>query len=381
MTNNNSNKKFNTTKTKPEFACIGITDYCFFECKMCDKWKEDIKVIKGTPRPTLDHYKQFIDDLAILVKDDLVGPIDNRFTLNFAGGEALTHGLTLPLVKYASNKGFKTLIATNGFMLNKHMIKRLNEVNLTSLSISLDSINPKIHDKMRGKVGATKTVFDALEILKNYEYPKVGICSIINRQTYIDIPKLINWAKTHEAVKWLYFMAVMQPNNTVFQSGWYKIGHFEYLWEPDSKKVIKIVDRIISEKITEDELIKKDELKIPLLTNSYQQLKAFRDYFENPENFVKNKSPCNMDLGIQTTEVGDIFMCFHKKRVGNIRENRLIDVWNTKDTNVIRQNIKSCATNCHTLINCYFENDYPFDLIEKTKQTLSSKKLTQIGNK
>ena len=366
---------------KPEFACIGITDYCFFKCKMCDKWKEDIKVIKGTPRPTMEQYKNFIDDLAVLVKDDLKGPLDNRFTLNFAGGEALTHGMTLPLVKYASNKGFKTLIATNGFMLNKHMIKRLRDVNLTSLSISLDSINPKIHDKMRGQKGATKAVFDALELLSKHVYPKVGICSIINKETYLGIPKLIEWAKNHKAVKWLYFMAVMQPNNTVFQSGWYKLNHFEYLWEPDSKKVIKIVDHIIEQKIMEDEKIKNKELELPLLTNSYPQLKAFRDYFENPESFVKSESPCNMDLGIQTTEVGDIFMCFHKNRIGNIREQRLIDVWNNKATNKIRQNIQSCKSNCHTLINCYYEHDYPFELIQKTKSVIDSTNLIKIGTK
>lgn len=367
------NKSITNSKIKPEFACIGITDYCFFKCKMCDKWKEDIKVIKGTPRPTLEQYKNFIDDLAYLVQEDLTGPINNRFTLNFAGGEALTHGLTLPLIEYASNKGFKTLIATNGYMLNEHMIKRIVKSKLTSLSISLDSIDPKTHDTLRGFKGATKAVFNALEILKNFEYPNVGICSIINKKTYENIPQLIEWAYNHKTVKWLYFMAVMQPNNTVFQSGWYKTNHFVSLWEENPKKVIKYIDFIIKQKIIDEEKLKKGLIKEPLLTNSMPQLKAFRDYFSNPESFVKNNSSCNMDRGIQTTEVGDIFMCFHKDRIGNLRENRLIDLWNAKNTNNIRQNIRKCTTNCHTLINCYYENEYPFDTVNKIKQQLKSK--------
>ncbi|MBT3408593.1 radical SAM protein [archaeon] len=366
---------------KPEFACIGITDYCFFKCKMCDKWKEDIKVIKGTPRPNLEQYKQFIRDLAHLVKENLIGPIDGRFTLNFAGGEALTHAMTIPLIEYASKVGFKTLIATNGFMLNEHMIKRLKNANLTSLSISLDSLDPKIHDSLRGYIGATDGVMKALEILKKYEYPKVGICSIINKQTYSGIPKLIDWSRKHKVVEWLYFMAVMQPNNTVFQSGWYKLNHFNYLWEEKSEKVVKMIDYIINQKVLDEKYIKELKLNQSLLTNTFPQLKAFRDYFSKPEKFVKNNHSCNMDKGIQTTEVGDIFMCFHKNRIGNIREDRLIDVWNNYKTDQIRDNIKSCTTNCHTLLNCYYENDYPFDMIKKAKKKIVLRDPIKINTK
>ena len=366
-------------KLKPEFACIGITDYCFFECKMCDKWKEDIKVIKGTPRPTLEQYRLFIDDLAELVKEDLKGHIDNRFTLNFAGGEALTHGMTIPLVSYASKKGFKTLIATNGYMLSRHMVNRLSQAGLTSLSISLDSINPEIHDRMRGKKGATEAVMKALDILKDYEYPKVGICTVVSKQSYEGIPDMIEWAKKNDVVKWLYFMAVMQPNNTVFQSGWYKLNHFSYLWEEKSDKIVEMVDYIIREKVVEDKLIKEGKLEYPMLTNTYPQLKAFRDYFSSPESFVKSSLPCNMDRGIQTTEVGDIFMCFHKKRIGNIREERLIDVWNTHGTELIRDNIRVCKTNCHTLLNCYYENEYPFEMVKKAREAFNTNLQIQAG--
>ncbi len=365
----NQTKQFKN-KIKPEFACIGITDYCFFKCKMCNKWQEDIKVIKGTPRPTFEQYKLFIEDLAYLVRDDLKGPVDNRFTLNFAGGEALTHSMTLPLVEYAAKLGFKTLIATNGSMLTEHMIKRLNQAKLTSLSISLDSLDPEIHDSLRGYKGATKFIMAALEHLKKYEYPKVGICTVINKKTYKGIPELVNWARKHETVKWLYFMAVMQPNNTVFEPGWYKTDQFKFLWENKSEKVIEIIDYLIKEKIVEDEAVKNNNLKQPLLTNNFSQLKAFRDYFANPETFVKSNSCCNMDLAIQTTEVGDIFMCFHKKRIGNIRENRLKDVWNTDGSDVTREDIKSCTTNCHTLLNCYYENEYPFEIIKTIKSSL-----------
>jgi hypothetical protein len=141
------------------------------------------------------------------------------------------------------------------------------------------------------------------------------------------------------------------------------------------------VDYIIKEKLIEDAMIKDGRKKLPLLTNTYPQLKAFRDYFSSPESFVKSSSPCNMDKGIQTTEVGDIFMCFHKKRIGNIMQGRLLEAWGSDATEEIRDNIRSCKTNCHTLLNCYYEHDYPFEFVENAKKNVLSEKLIQIGSK
>ncbi len=46
---------------EPGFCCIGITDYCFFRCRMCDKWREDVSIDKKLSKPPkLGQWKKFV---------------------------------------------------------------------------------------------------------------------------------------------------------------------------------------------------------------------------------------------------------------------------------------------------------------------------------
>jgi MoaA/NifB/PqqE/SkfB family radical SAM enzyme len=351
----------NSLAPSPGFCCIGITDYCFFKCKMCDKWKEDIK-IKEKVFPSLAEWRRFIFELSIVVKDKLHGNWDERFELNFAGGESLTHIHTLELVKYANKLGFRTVIPSNGFMINDSMAKKLHDAGLTGLNLSLDSLNPKIHDEFRGFKGAYKGVVNAIKALEKYRYPEVGIIGIIHDKTYKGIPELVKWTINHKKLEWILIMAIMQPNNTIFQSGWYEKQKFNELWPSDINATINVIDEltIIKEKTMLSQksgLTKRD----PII-NSMHQLRAFKNYFKYPEKFVKNEAPCNFDTAVQVSAVGDIHMCYHYEMLGNVKFNNFVEAWNSAHAKKVRDKIVKCKTNCHELINCYYKEDYPFEV-------------------
>ena len=42
-------------------------------------------------------------------------------------------------------------MTTNGFYLDEKMAKRLAEANVSRVSVSIDSMDEKIHDEIRGK--------------------------------------------------------------------------------------------------------------------------------------------------------------------------------------------------------------------------------------
>ena len=348
----------------PGFCCIGITDYCFFKCKMCDKWKEDIKV-KEKIIPSFNEWKRFIHELSVVVKDKLKGNWDERFELNFAGGESLTHPHTLELVKYASKLGFRTVIPSNGFMINDKMAKKLHESGLTGLNLSLDSLNPEIHDDFRGQKGAHEGVMKAIKSLSKYRYPEVGIIGIIHNKTYTGIPDLVNWAINHKKLDWILLMAIMQPNNTIFQSGWYEKDKFNELWPQDIEGTVKIIDEIISVKHNTMLMQQSGKTKRDPLINTLYQLRAFKNYFRHPEKFVKNDLPCNLDTAVQVSAVGDIHMCYHYDMLGNVKDTNFIEAWNSSHAKQVRQKIRTCKTNCHELINCYFKEEYPFEVQEQ----------------
>jgi MoaA/NifB/PqqE/SkfB family radical SAM enzyme len=346
----------------PGFCCIGITDYCFFRCKMCDKWKEDISIDKRFSKPPeLPDWKRFIYQLSkVIPKDKLAGNMDQRFEINFAGGESLTHPLTLPLVHYASSLGFRTVIPSNGFLINEEMAKKLADARLSAINLSLDSLNPDIHDKFRGKKGAYKGVMKAIDILKRYKYPETGIIAIIHEETYPGMIDLVKWVCDNKDLKWILTMAIMQPNNTIFESGWYERQEYSDLFPKDREKVLEVVDELIRIKDHQINLRKQGLIRSDKLVNTMHQLKAFRQYFADPETFVKNEMSCNFDTALQVSAVGDIYMCYHFEKLGNVMKDDFRTAWSSTKAKDIRKQILSCKTNCHELINCYFENEYPF---------------------
>ena len=86
---------------------------------------------------------------------------------------------------------------------------------------------------------------------------------------------------------------------------------------------------------------------------------AFKKYYTNPLQFVK-KSPCNMDRAVHVSATGDIYCCFRWGKLGNIEKDFIPEMWHSSEANAVRDDIKTCDDNCHFLLNCFFEKDYPF---------------------
>ncbi len=114
---------------KPGFCCIGIVDTCMLKCQMCQKWKEDSGTV-GIAQPTTEQWKTFIRQLRDLV--------DKDFEIDFGGGEALMRPDLLELVSYAKNLGFRNAIASNGYLINEDMAKRIVDSGLDNIVLSLD---------------------------------------------------------------------------------------------------------------------------------------------------------------------------------------------------------------------------------------------------
>lgn len=327
---------------KPAFCCFGIVDECFLRCMMCHKWKPDPN-IQGVKVPSLEHWKKAVASLRRIV--------DKDFLINLGGGEALLMNGLLDIVKFASREGFRTNIASNGCLINKNMAERIADSGLSSINLSLDSMNPATHDFLRGVEGTYQKVMSAIEHLdkmcsKNFE---IIICCAIYDINMRGIPEVAEWVNRHPRIKWVYFMAAMQPNNTSFNSNWYR-DEFSYLWPQDKGEITSVVDCLID--------MKKKGYKI---NNQICQLEAFRKYFNHPDKFVKN-TVCNLDRAVHISSVGNIYICYDWACIGNIMQDDLAKAWYSPEADEVRAQVGNCKKNCHHLINCFFEGDYPFEM-------------------
>ncbi|ARM76892.1 radical SAM/SPASM domain-containing protein [Acidianus manzaensis] len=71
-----------------------------------------------------------------------------------SGGEPLMRNDFFTIAEYASKKGLKLALSTNGTLISEKVAKKLKELNFMYIGISLDSYNPEFHDKFRGVNGA-----------------------------------------------------------------------------------------------------------------------------------------------------------------------------------------------------------------------------------
>jgi MoaA/NifB/PqqE/SkfB family radical SAM enzyme len=339
------------TIKKPGFCCLGIVDTCMLHCKMCDKWKEDL-VARGNTEATTAQYKTFLKNLREIV--------DDNFEIDIGGGEALMRDDVLELVRYMKDLGFRTTIASNGFIINEAMADRIVASGLSSLILSIDSLKPEVHDAMRGVKGVQKQVMRAIDLVRARSKDiHIGLCSIIMDATLDGVIDLANWSNARrDTINSHLFMAVMQPNNTVSQDEWFESEALGSIWPKDIARARAVVDELIVRRKRGD-----------WIGNSVEQLEAFKMYFENPTRFVK-KSSCNLDRALHVSAVGDIFLCFKWGILGNIkRGDDIRELWYSEAAEKIRENIRHCNDNCHYLLNCFFEGDYPFIVDNKNSNT------------
>lgn len=87
--------------------------------------------------------------------------------LGFIGGEPLLRGDITELVAYASQRGIKTEVYTNGYLLTAKMVKKLRDAGLRRIGISIDSSNERLHDKLRGIDGCFKKALEGIKLCVN----------------------------------------------------------------------------------------------------------------------------------------------------------------------------------------------------------------------
>ncbi len=322
---------------KPKFCCVAATDYCMLRCKMCNKWQE--RIPEPGEVPSIDEWKNFIAGFRELVDED--------FEMDFGGGEILSLPGVLDLVRFAKDKGFKTTMASNGYLINKDMAKRIQDSGLDAISLSLDSPYPEVHDRMRGVDGVYNKVMDALTNLTKYSpHTKKGLCCIIMNENMDDLLKLAQLADSDKRVDWLYFMAVVQPNYSGPLDGEWR-DEYNYLWPKDTPRLMSIIDELIK--------LRQNGSKV---SNRPEHLRAYKAYFTDPKRFV-NRAKCVIGgAAISVNTYGFIQLCFFMDFIGNIRKHDIRELWHSQDAETVRKKVNECKSNCHLLLNCcYIEDD------------------------
>jgi len=149
----------NSNIPQPRLIAWEITGACNLKCVHCRA--------SAVEKPLPD---EFSTDEAIKLVDEITSfssPI-----LILTGGEPLVREDVYDIASYATDKGLRVVMGSNGTLITSEVAKKLRKSGIQRVAISLESASPEIHDKFRMVPGAFEATLEGIKHLKEQ---KIGI--------------------------------------------------------------------------------------------------------------------------------------------------------------------------------------------------------------
>lgn len=156
-----------------------ITDRCNLSCKHCYK------------NYIVNSENEFATNESIVsVCNELISL--KVKTLVISGGEpTLRPDIVLSILRMVSSR-ISTIMTTNGRKVSKNYISALKQNGLSGIQISIDGINAKIHDSIRG-TGSFCAAVNAIEYCVQEHMP-VTVMTVPRRDSIDALPEMARWA-------------------------------------------------------------------------------------------------------------------------------------------------------------------------------------------
>lgn len=111
-----------------------------------------------------------------------------------SGGEPLMRKDIFELISFAKNQGLRPVLGSNGTLITADIARRLKECGLSRAGISLDSIDPLIHDDFRKHNGAWQATVDAMNICKK-EGLDFQVHTTVTKRNWREITKITDFVE------------------------------------------------------------------------------------------------------------------------------------------------------------------------------------------
>ncbi|SEI74596.1 radical SAM additional 4Fe4S-binding SPASM domain-containing protein [Lachnospiraceae bacterium A10] len=133
---------------------IELTRRCNWRCRFCyNVWKHTEKINVGVDLD-INIFKRIIDECVR----------NGCNTIKISGGEPTYHPFFNEMVSYASAKGCKLVILTNGSNVDEAFIKLIKENNVLKVLLSLHGLKEQ-HEEFTGVQGSYDTTISAIKLL------------------------------------------------------------------------------------------------------------------------------------------------------------------------------------------------------------------------
>jgi radical SAM protein with 4Fe4S-binding SPASM domain len=164
----------------PFLASYAITQACNLKCKHC---YSDAKENPSSDELSTEEAKNLLDELVkwgvrMLILD---------------GGEPLCREDFFDLARYASTKGLRVVVGSNGTLISEEVAAKMRKAGVQAVAISIDGASAETHDKFRGEKGAFEKAMRGVESCKRVGLP-FQFNTVIRRHILKEIPDILKMA-------------------------------------------------------------------------------------------------------------------------------------------------------------------------------------------
>jgi len=184
---------------------LAVTGDCHYRCEFCSAYT---LYRKGGPYLSVPQIHRIWEECRAL----------GAMHVNLTGGEPLMRGVEELCVIIGQLFPSKYLVSlvTSGFSLTSEKIRKLKESGLDTLQLSIESLDPDVHDHLVGFKGSHGTIIESLRYAKE---AKLNVC--LNAVFYHD-----NSREIHRLIDFCKKQKVFLVLNTASSEGkWAAQGH------------------------------------------------------------------------------------------------------------------------------------------------------------
>ena len=228
-------------------------------------------------------------------------------TLKISGaGEPLIDKLFWPMVDYANKLGMTVISFTNGLVITKEIAKKLAQKDV-SLIVKCNSRNPEVEDFMTGRKGYALRRNQSLNYLIaagfNKKNPtRLGMDAVITKYNIDEIIPALRYCRQNN------IMPIFRPMMPIGAAVKCKD------WEITKQQTIELYEKALEMDRTEFGL--DYELTLPYIGGLWCR---------------------QLNYAVYTNILGEVYMCTgSRKKLGNVKEQSLVDIWNSKEVQRIR---------------------------------------------
>ena len=307
-------------ETRRPVVFWNITNKCNLACAHC--YINARPELDGRNELSLEEAKAFIADLA-----EMRIPL-----LLFTGGEPLVRKDFWELADYATARGLKTALSTNGTLITKEVAAKIKALEIEYVGVSLDGAKEETHDAIRNQPGCFKKAVQALRNCAEIGL-KAGIRVTITRDNYQEIADLLDLSLELKVPRFCVYWLV--PSGR---------GKEIYNLQLEPQEVAHIFD-LLYQRARELDPEKMEILTVDAPQDGVYLLNKLReDDSQEYENALKllqyTGDSCSAgDRVANVDPSGNVYPCqfaqLEEFKIGNIRERKFSELWNDSENPVL----------------------------------------------